>query len=284
MFLCSSKAQSLKLLSSIDTTVANIGDQLIWDVSLRNISDNYKLEFPILNIENDSVSILLQENIIDNNIIKGQRFIISFWEIGDVYTPDYFVKVIDEKEKGDFIIEAERILLNIKSVLAENDSIKIRPLKGPVKVSRVIPYKLIIKIIVLVSLIILAIIVWRRRIYNIKEVGNNINQKFPIELARSKLISTNTNGFSKEFYIKISYITREFVERSSFVRALEMTTDEIKSNHDIFLVNKNFFSDWIILLEKADLIKYAKQPATISETEKDKKKALDIIENIFIKE
>ena len=76
----------------------------------------------------------------------------------------------------------------------------------------------------------------------------------------------------------------EFVEKSSFVRALEMTTDEIKFNHDIFLVNKNIFSDWIILLEKADLIKYAKQPASISEMEKDKKKALGIIENIFIKE
>ena len=284
MCLCSYKAQSLKFLSSVDTTAANIGDQLIWDVSLRNISDNYKLEFPILNIENDSISILSQENIIDNNIIKGQRFIISFWEIGDVYTPDYFVKVIDENEKEDFIIEAERILLNIKSVLAENDSIKIRPLKGPVKVSRVIPYKLIIKIIFLVFLIILAIIVWRRRIYNIMEVGNNIIQKSPIELARSKLISTNTNGFSKEFYIEISYITREFVEKSSFVLTLEMTTDEIKFNHDIFLVNKNIFTEWIILLEKADLIKYAKQPATISEMEKDKKKALDIIENIFIKE
>ena len=98
--------------------------------------------------------------------------------------------MIDEKEKEDFIIEAERILLSIKSVLAENDSIKIRPLKGPVKVSRVIPYKLIIKIIFLVFLIILAIIVWRRRIYNIIEVGNNIIQKSPIELARSKLIWT----------------------------------------------------------------------------------------------
>ena len=284
MCLCSYKAQSLKFLSSVDTTVANIGDQLIWDVSLRNISDNYKLEFPILNIENDSVSILSQENIIDNNTIKGQRFIISFWEIGDVYTPDYFVKVIDENEKEDFIIEAERILLNIKSVLAENDSIKIRPLKGPVKVSRVIPYKLIIKIIILGSLIILAIIIWRRRIYNIMEVGNNIIQKSPIEIARYKLNSTNTNGFSKEFYIEISFITREFVEKSSFIRALEMTTDEIKLSHKIFLVNKNIFSDWIVLLEKADLIKYAKQPASISEMEKDKKKALDIIENIFTNE
>ena len=192
--------------------------------------------------------------------------------------------MIDENEKEDFIIEAERILLSIKSVLAENDSIKTRPLKGPVKVSRVIPYELIFRIIFLVSLIILAIIVWRRREYNILEVGNNITQKSPIEFARSKLISTNANGFSKEFYIEISYITREFVEKSSFIRALEMTTDEIKLNHNIFLVNKNIFSDWIVLLEKADLIKYAKQPASISEMEKDKKKALDIIENIFIKE
>jgi len=272
------------MLSSIDTTIANIGDQLVLDIILKNINDNYKLDFPILTFENDSISILSQENIIEDNKITGQRFKISFWEIGEVYTPNYFVEVRNEIDKEDFIIEAERILLNIKSVLAKNDSIKIRPLKGPVKVSVVIPYKLIIKIIFLVSLVILAIIVWRRRIYNIMEVGNNIIQESPIELARSKLISTNTNGFSKEFYIEISYITREFVEKSSFVRALEMTTEEIKFNHDIFLVNKNIFSNWIILLEKADLIKYAKQPATIFEMEKDKKKALDIIENIFIKE
>ena len=282
MCLCSYRAQSLKVLSSIDTTIANIGDQLIWDVILKNINDNYKLDFPILSIENDSISILSQENIIEDNKITGQRFKISYWEIGEVYTPDYFIKVIHEKEKEDFTIEAERILLNIKSVLAENDSIKARPLKGPVKVSRVIPYELIFRIIFLLSLIILAIIVWRRREYNIYVVGSNIAQKSPIESARSKLISTNTNGFSKEFYIEISYITREFVEKSSFIRVLEMTTDEIKLNHNIFLVNKNIFSDWIVLLEKADLIKYAKQPASISEMEKDKKKALDIIENIFI--
>ena len=102
MCLCSYRAQSLKVLSSIDTTIANIGDQLIWDVILKNINDNYKLDFPILSIENDSISILSQENIIEDNKITGQRFKISYWEIGEVYTPDYFVKVIDEKEKEDF--------------------------------------------------------------------------------------------------------------------------------------------------------------------------------------
>ena len=284
MCLCSYRAQSLKVLSSIDTTIANIGDQLVLDVILKNINDNYKLDFPILSIENDSISILSQENIIEDNKITGQRFKISFWEIGEVYTPNYFVKVRNENDKEDFIIEAERILLNIKSVLGQNDSTKTRPLKGPVKVTRVIPYKLIIKIIFLVFLIISAIIVWGRRENNILKAGNNIFRKSPIELARSKLISANTNGFSKEFYIEISYITREFVEKSSFVRTLEMTTDEIKLNHNIFLVNKNIFSNWITLLEKADLIKYAKQSSSISEMEKDKKKALDIIENIFIQE
>ena len=284
MCLCSYRAQSLKVLSSVDTTIANIGDQLIWDVNLRNISDNYKLEFPILNIENDSVSIISQENIIEGNKIMGQRFKISFWEIGEVFTPNYFIKVRNVNDKAEFIIEAERILLNIESLLDQNDSIKTRPLKGPVKVSRVIPFELIFRIIFLVFLIILAIIVWRRREYNLLEFGNNIIQSSPIEIARNKLNSTNTNGFSKEFYIEISYITREFVERYSFIRTLEMTTDEIKLNQNIFLVNENIFSEWIVLLEKADLIKYAKQPASKSEMEKDKKMALNIIENIFIKE
>ena len=249
---------------------------------MKNISNGYELEFPILSIENDSISILSQENVIDDNKIIGQRFKISFWETGEISTPNYFIKVIKRDDKEDFVIEAERISLNIESLIDQNDSIKTRPLKGPVKVSEVVPYKLIFRILFLVCLIILAIFIWNKRKYNALKVDNNIIQKPPIEVARSKLMLIDCNGFSKEFYIQISYITREFVEKSCFIRTLEMTTDEIKLNKNIFLVNQNIFSDWIELLEKADLIKFAKNEATLSEMEKDKKRALKIIENIFL--
>ena len=179
-------------------------------------------------------------------------------------------------------MDAQRILLNIESLLGQNDSIKTRPLKGPVEVSKVIPYKLIIRTISLIFLIILAVFIWNMRRYNTIKVDNNINQKTPLEVARSKLMLIDCNGFSKEFYIQISHITREFVEKFCFIRTLEMTTNEIKLNKNIFLANQNIFSKWIDLLEKADLIKFAKNEATVSEMEKDKKIALNIIENIFL--
>ena len=69
------------------------------DVIIKNINDNYKLDFPILSIENDSISILSQENIVEDNKITGQRFKISFWEIGEFYTPNYFIKVRNENDK-----------------------------------------------------------------------------------------------------------------------------------------------------------------------------------------
>ena len=38
-----------------------------------------------------------------------------------------------------------------------------------------------------------------------------------------------------------------------------MTTEEISENETIFKMNDDIFSEWISLLPKADLIKYAKK-------------------------
>ena len=103
------------------------------------------------------------------------------------------------------------------------------------------------------------------------------NQISPRKFANNRLLQLDTNGFSKEFYSELSHITRQFVEKSCYIRSLEMTTEEISENKNIFKMNDDIFSEWVSLLQKADLIKFAKKSTPISEMEDDKNVAFNII-------
>ena len=269
----------MQIISELDTSIASVGDQVSWNVRLNNIDKNLSLDFPKLEVKSDSISIISQSNILDNNLIIGQSFKLSFWETGDFLTPSYYVKVVNDINKDEFNFEPERRSVKVLSVLEENSTNNMRPLKGPIPVESIFPMALIIKIILLLLIISLIILIWSKR-KSSTEIRNSIkNQISPQELAKNRLLHLDTNGFSKEFYSELSHITRQFVEKSCFIRVLEMNTEEIIENKNIIEMNGDIFSEWVNLLQKADLIKFAKKLTMKSEMEDDKSVALKIIDN-----
>ena len=120
---------------------------------------------------------------------------------------------------------------------------------------------------------------WKKRLKNIYQKPIHTYNKTPIDIARNRLSNLNEKGFAKEFYTELSYITREFVEYITYIRALEMTTEEIIQNKELFLFDIENFNDWISLLSKADMVKYAKQSAGYSEMIVDKDTVMKFIDN-----
>ena len=270
----------MNVISEIDTTVASIGDQIQWSIKVVSTKKDIQLEFPELIVKNDTFTVISQRSIMNNDKIIGKSFKIAFWETGKILTPPYFIKVIDNKAN---LIAVERLLIHVKSVLEANDSIMVRPIKSPVEVSRVVPYEVISKVIIIIIFIYLSVIVWRKR--QVEKVGKkeSIFHANPFQIAKNRIIALKTTGFTKDFYTELSHITRQFIENSYYLNALEMTTEEIKDSKNIFSVNENVFYRWVKFLEKADLIKYAKFEVHISDMEQDKKKAMEIIEDFLIK-
>jgi len=281
LHLAFARSQSLQIISELDTSIASVGDQVVWNIRLNNIDKNLSLEFPKLEIDDDSISLISQSNILDNNLIIGQSFKLSFWETGDFLTPFYYVKVVNDINKEEFNFEPERHSVKVLSVLDENSTNSVRPLKGPVPVDSVFPMALFIKIFLMLFFISLMIFIWTKRKSSTQIISSGKNQISPHELAKNRLLQLNTNGFSKEFYFELSHITRQFVEKSCYIRALEMTTEEISENENIFKMNDDIFSEWVSLLKKADLIKFAKKSTPISEMEDDKNVAFNIIKMAF---
>ena len=268
----------MQIISVLDTSIASVGDQIVWSIRLNNIEKNLSLEFPKLEVKSDSVSLISQSNILDNNLIVGQSFKLSFWETGDFLTPFYNVKVTNDINKDEFNFEPERRSVKVLSVLEENSINDMRPLKGPVPVDSVLPMVLFVKIILMLFSISLMIFIWTKRKSSTYIISSGKNQISHYKFAKNRLLHLDTNGFSKEFYSELSHITRQFVEKSFYIRALEMTTEEINENENIFEMNDDIFSEWVNLLQKADLIKFAKKSTPISEMEDDKNAAYNIIE------
>ena len=268
----------MQIISELDTSIASVGDQIVWSIRLNNIEKSLSLEFPKLEVKSDSISIISQSKILDNNLVIGQSFKLSFWETGNFLTPFYYVKVVNDKNKDEYNFEPERRSIRVLSVLEENSTNDVRPLKGPVPVDRLFPMALFIKIILMLFFISLMIFIWTKRKSSTYIISSGKNQISPHKFAKNRLLHLDTNGFSKEFYSELSHITRQFVEKSFYIRALEMTTEEISENENIFKMNDDIFFEWVNLLQKADLIKFAKKSTPMSEMEDDKNIAYNIIE------
>ena len=282
VFLFSSVfAQSIYVTSEIDTSKASIGDIITWEIKGKGSQQNQKLEFPELNLKGDSISIYSQRLIFNDELAIGRIIEIAFWDTGRFYTPLYYVNVLDLQGNVDHDIEIEKVAIDIVSVLESLNEVTARPVKGPIAVKGVIPYREILLIIL--CLVIVSAIIWvlRKRIKYIYPKNSYSIIKSPIEIANDRLSALNKKGFSKEFYSELSHITREYIEYSTYIRTLEMTTEEIIGNRDLFHCDDDSFSLWIDLLSKADLVKYAKQSIEPHEMDIDKDKVINLINNFF---
>ena len=165
----------MQILSELDTSIASVGDHVVWNIRLNNINKNLSLEFPKLEVKSDSISIISQSNILNNNLIIGQSFKLSFWETGDLLTPSYYVKVVNDINKDEFNFEPERQSVKVLSVLEKNSANDMRPLKGPVHVDSIFPIVLFIKIILMLFFISLMIFIWTKRKSSIQIVSSGKN-------------------------------------------------------------------------------------------------------------
>ena len=102
----------------------------------------------------------------------------------------------------------------------------------------------------------------------------------PVERASRRLNELNSSGFSKEFYTGLSHISREYIETKYFVRALEMTTNEIAENRDLFPLDDEKFETWIRILHSSDMVKYARETSNTDQIKSDLTDVRSIISDV----
>ena len=274
-------AQSTIVSSELDTTQGYIGDVVNWTVLVDN-AENRRIQFPELFLQDDTVSVRTQKLLYNKGIVTGITFELVFWDTGKFQTPAYQVDILNDSDTVISSIAPEPIELTILSLLASTGNSDFRPIKGPVPVRSLFPLRLTVLGILAIFLIACIYWTWSQRI-NVKYQRNEyLTSKSPRQKAIRRLEELNINGFAKEYYAELSHISREYVEYSTFIRALEMTTKEINDNRNLFPINDKMFADWVKTLSIADLVKYARAIPDSTQMDLDHQKIICFIEQSFV--
>ena len=274
-------AQSTIVSSELDTTQGYIGDVVNWTVLVDN-AENRRIQFPELFLQNDTVSVRTQKLLYNKGIVTGITFELVFWDTGKFQTPEYQVDILNDSDTVISSIAPEPIELTILSLLTTTGNSDFRPIKGPVPVRSVFPLRLTVLGILAVILIAFIYWTWNQRI-NVKyQRTEYLISESPREKAIRRLEELNINGFAKDYYAELSHISREYVEYSTFIRALEMTTEEIDENRNLFPINDKMFADWVKSLSIADLVKYAREIPDSTQMDLDHQKIISFIERSFV--
>ena len=259
----------LNIQTDIDTTVARIGDLLNLSILTQNLGERIAL-FPDIQ-ETESMEIRDKVILSKRNKPYQANFKIAFWDTGSFIIPGYPVQILKSDSTEDLIIELDSIKIEVISMLDGSEDTNLRPIKDPVPIKQPINWKRWLLAILLFLLILMFIGLLRKRIKKkpLKKIEVSKYQSAQeIALARidnlKKLITTE----DKIFYLHASFILREFIENQYYIRALEMTTSEIK-NIDSDIIRKNIFNGIINLLSRSDLAKFAKYKLSINDRESD---------------
>ena len=254
---------SFQLSATTDTTKASIGDLISYKIITHNIKDNY---FEISQSEFSEPLELRDLKLLydKRKRVKGAEFIFSVWDTGKVTIPPITINLFNADSIFDFAIETDSIVIEVVSLVDLTNNQNMKPIKGPMPIKTILPIRKI-SLILLLSIILYGLYyIYGKRIRNIdEEIKSKINIDPADKIALMKLdLLTRESDYTKinikEFYVNLSYILREYVENSVYIKSLEMTTEEIIRNKDFFPFNNDDIDIWLDILNRADLSKYAK--------------------------
>ncbi len=257
--------QAITAKVDLDTNRALIGDQLKMQLIVEK-PDDVTVRFPDINDElNEEIAVIRKSDIDTSRLSAGfeklhQEMLIAVFDTGIIEIPA--LQFIWQSQQTQDTIRTHPLVLEIESIPLESDIRDIKAnYKAPVTLFELLPYSIAL-------VVILAAIIMVRWYYKRKYQGMSVSlasQKLDPpdvaalrELERLKKEAPWLHNKVKVYYIRLSEIIRNYIERRFHIPALEQTTEEIlfdlkKLNHD---------SDSIPLLKAmltlADLVKFAK--------------------------
>ena len=254
---------SFKLYVSTDTSSAAIGDLIKFRVQTESLGDNY-LVIPETQFIEPLELRQLKPIYNKNRKITGLDYILSVWDTGTVVIPAIAVNIFKPDSTLDFVMHTDSLEINIISMVTKTSSQSMRPIKGPVPVTKKWPMTTIILILLLAGILFGLHFIYGKRVpVEHIEIETELSVKSADEIALEKLDYLKDSrylqrGEIKKFYVELSYILREYVENSVYIKTLEMTTDEIKRYITEIPFDYDQLSIWMDILQRADLSKYAK--------------------------
>ena len=201
----------------------------------------------------EGIEIIKQGKLDTNENLISQNFIITAWDSGSYYIPPISFSATS-KTQG--------LLLNVQTIIleegAELKDIK-QPMEAPIGWSDIWPWLLGIVLLILIAYILKKYVFTKKEALKIEKPKVIIPADITALQQLTKLDEAQLwqAGNVKKYHSEISEIIRRYTENRFNFIALELATEEIISELKS-KVNNEQLASITILLERADLAKFAK--------------------------
>ena len=278
LLIGSSFAQDATVKAVVDSQEILIGDQVNLDLSVE-INDESTVAWPLFKDTITGQIEIIESSIPDTTkketgeTIIHQRLVITSFDTGFMVIPPVeFVFNQDSLQT----LSTEPILLFVSDIPVEMEA-DIKEIKEPYDVpfnwKRYI--KWILLALAIIAAIVVGIILYKKYRKEPEEPIARPKPKRPAhEIALEKLEALRQkklwqNDKTKEFYIELSDIIREYIEFQFDVLALEMTTDQTISALKLKGLEDEKIRPLKAMLQMADLAKFAKYKPISNENEQN---------------
>jgi len=258
-------APGITIETSVDRAEIYIGDLITYSLAIIHDTD-VVLTPPPIGANLGSFDVKNYEDVGESRLDDGRirsesRFMVTTFTTGDYIIPPIPVEFMlpDSTKK---ILISEPVPIKVNSLLAEGaDTADIRELKAPIEFESGWPWYYY-AIAAAVLLLIAALALWR--IFRKEEEESKpVDLRKPWEIAYEDLAflkekNLPAGGEYKQYYIELTDIVREFLQRMYMLPVLDMTTYEFLTALEEREKEAELISRLKKFLDFADLVKFAK--------------------------
>jgi hypothetical protein len=246
-----------------------VGEVFDLSISVKSSSQYNKIIFPDSNSFGKEIEFRSSKHFKVSNSADSAEYKLQFFGIEDITIPPLPVKIVIDGDTS--LVFTEPALITYKPVISSEED-PLNPLKPNFKFPRAVwPY-----LIIMIILLAIGILIWWKYFKNkpavIKEefvIPDFENPIDELELKLKSIKEKHTEASTKDykwFYSELGDALRWYVEMIYKIPALESTTREVIRYMDAFGVDIEMVKHARIILNEADMIKFAKFKPTLDES------------------
>jgi hypothetical protein len=289
LFTASAFAQVQDVQADVKPDSCTVGDDLIYTLTVWHTAGT-RVAYPTAKdtvfspFEIRSVRKISEESKGSATVVEKMEYKLAVFDTGQQTIPPVPIAFADSAHLADArTLSAPTKSVYVKSVLSESkkDVTDIKPLLS-------LPVPLWVYFAIAAGVLILGLVIyfgWKyyQKRKAIPTAPKPVPSKSPYEVAAEKLKALQNKSLTtpesyKEFYTELSDITREFIETYFRIRAKEEITSEILRDMTAGEIPALQVERVRGILEKADLVKFAKYFPSSLEARESVRTALDVIE------
>ena len=260
-----------------------VGSLVTINVSVTNMESG---EFPVFHdiAEQPNIYTIVERLLHDHS----SDYTLQFWESGLISIPSILVEI---KKYNQNVAKLESDIIEISILSSMNDYSgttrdALRDIKPMQKVKLMSTYKVFLYTLLLIMGILLAIILWNIRkenqvLYDHEGDYNKSIFQETIRSLKSLQIPNNINRLNTEkYYLELSHIFRNFIKEEYFIRATEMTSDELEIYFQSIGIPHEIIQTCSQKNKITDMGKYAGNIPRIDQFKKDRDDFINIIKSL----